>query len=860
MSPPVTVINKTRTSAITNTGGRTITKNPTTSGSITVSSGRVMIKETRKTVTVAGKPDDPPSYGAPSIAEGTIIPYICGQQRSFNPVVTWYGNLTPEIEVKTELTSSEVEEIRTVEDYETERNFVTTNTITVTASIVGWKLDVQMALCLGPDVELLEIRNEDEVVWSGVAGTGKTEIKVKTKGLVDSLAFYSGQFDQPRDPDLVKWCGNDVPGYVGVAYVLLRGLNVTDSFPALTFEIRRRPNPLELSDDQNLIGNDINPLTAAYDWLVNDWGAVGMSPDLVDAQSFRNCALVVASERIGSSVFVSQKTSGTRVLKEYEQHIRGLIFYDPSSNKVKASLLRRDLTNAFVLTPDNVIGKPRMGKNAWQVLANTLPITYTNRKKDYEEGSFSLDLPIEDHIPKRFQEMTYPMAMTYGVAQLLAVRDAPYETQPSWDLSVTVTREAWDLSPGDVTKFNWPDYSLNGVIGTVIRREDDKKSGNISLSIAPLLSPFGGLLVDEELTKFQKIDPDPKAPQSFRAISAPYWIAYRAGYKYSIRKRIDFDLPIYAIQPANRLQRKADIYRSDDPLSPGEWKRIDQGISYGSTGRLAEAIGEFDSWENGVLPELKIKAVSNPQYLVGYGLQGVRQGQSFLVIGEEFMAFEGATQNGDGTWTLTNVHRALFGRPFGNHSVNAPVSAFGNDWATVGKPIKWDMADPVSPSLKAVSWGVKKAEDSVSGGKSLDNPWETSNQLNRPYRPDNTKVNGVRSSVPTEVEQGGSFDVEYSRRHRGMLQQVALIEDPSDPPEVYSATGTIAEAIFFEDANGVDHLLLTETSSDPAFPLSCVMPSGAALGVGYLKVVSYLNGNSSLWSDRVPIEVVATSP
>ena len=92
-------------------------------------------RDIRKTVTVAGEPDSPPNYGEPTIQEGLAIPYICGQQRIFQPIVCWYGNLTPITKTTKELTSSETEEVSETEGFEIITDTITTDTISVNTSL-----------------------------------------------------------------------------------------------------------------------------------------------------------------------------------------------------------------------------------------------------------------------------------------------------------------------------------------------------------------------------------------------------------------------------------------------------------------------------------------------------------------------------------------------------------------------------------------------------------------------------------------------------------------------------------------------------------------------------------------------------
>lgn len=807
----------------------------------------LIYKESRKTVTVQGEPDSPPSYGVPTIQDGIAIPYVIGQQRIFNPIVCWYGNLTPVKETVKEVSTETVDE-PIYPETPTVRTKTTVETITVTTSIVGWKLDVQMALCLGPGVELLQTFVDEEVATSRPPNSSGQE----AGAIYDSITFHNGNFDQPKDGNLVSWCGSKVPAYSGIAYVVIKGLDVTGNFPSLTFEVRRRPNPLYLSDSVNLIGNDINGATGVYDWLTNDWGAVGLDVDLIDTQSFIEGATQLAAEGVGLSMFIQLEVSGTNPTKEYEAHLRAFVYWDPEVSLVRLALLR-DRTNPndfFELNPQNVVDKPQLTKTSWELLPNKLPVTFTNRSKAYEEGSFSIDMPVGEEETKRIQTLGYPLAHTYGVAQDLAIRDAPYVTFPAWSIKVDVMRSASHLRPGDAVSFSWDDYRFGGVKGLVSLRNENQNDGQIELTIMPLMSSLEGFLVDEEISQAKKVGISTKAvaPQKFWAISAPFWVAYRSGRQMDPHEYIDFDVPLYLAQPGAENQKGYDVYQDNNSLAPGEWVKRDKGQAYAVVGMLAAPIDPYDGWENGVLPSLQLKGVPAGAIITGSGLQGVRQGQSFVVIGNEFMAYEGATQTGDTTWTLTNVHRALFGGPFDSHSTDANVALFGNDWGVVAKST---YPDSGTQSLKGVSSGIAGSENPTSGGLPLQNSWEPSIQLNAPYRVDNLMVNGVRSTTPQVIVVGDSFDIQASMRNRLSLEEVPLMTDPAHYPERFDDV-MVWHRVYLTDSNGIYHLL--DEMALMGF-ITVDVPEEAALGLGYVWVQVDLDGWEPLYQDRVPVMV-----
>jgi len=824
----------------------------------------VLTKQWRKTVTVEGKPDNPPGLGKPEVIPGSTIPYIIGQQRIPVALVSWYGNLRAVEKITKEITNSTTQHLRTFETYFNQDNFLTTDTVTVTKNIIGWQADVVLLLCLGPGTELLTVFNDDEPVWQGNLGVGRHVAQWSDKSLLSQdMIWHSGEYDQAPDPYMQTWVDPNVSGFPGISYLILRGLSVTSNFPNLTFEVRRRMNPLGLPDNVNEISyqsacgpaRDMNLATMAYEILSNEWVGVGVSEDAIDKVSFTQTAMTLAEEGNCGALYNQDDTSGAKFLQLIEGQANGVIFVNHHTGKVEFRLYRKpaNTSDAFELSPSNILTMTQLSKQAWDSLPNALEVTHTDRCGSYVAGSLPLEMLTADGTIKKEERVEYPLAMDFSIAQKCAIRDMPYLTTPMWSFSSEVTREAAHLMPGDLVNFSWPDYRISNAIAAVTSKVESKANGQVTLEYFVLLEPYSYLIVDGEVTQFTAPDPNPKPPSRARVVSSPFWLSYLAGFNYRYFGFIDRDVPLYLVDRANEYQQKFDISQYDHPLTPGEWMDYDSSIGYSSIGVLVTPISAEDGWETGVIPEIEINDVRNDFYVQTQGLVGAKAGRAFLVIDNEFFAYEEAEKTGDHSWKLKRVHRALFGGEFVAHAANSLAAMFANDYRNVGnKSFSFDSGDPVH--LKALSWGVRRRETSVEDDGLMLPDWTPTDQLGKPYRPDNTTINGVRSLTPVVVTHGVEFEMTWAGRNRSVLDQVPFMDDPGHPQEIGPYGGAWQFFVYLEDADGERLVGSSPEETILITPDNTWIPGPAKIWVATLTE----DGRLSAHADKLPITISAT--
>ena len=77
--------------------------------------------------------------------------------------------------------------------------------------------------------------------------------------------------------------------------------------------------------------------------------------------------------------------------------------------------------------------------------------------------------------------------------------------------------------------------------------------------------------------------------------------------------------------------------------------------------KLRTAVHRTQAQDDGILAKLVVELPQPPGAIFSASAVGdIRtNGEGLLYVGGEYMAYEGFVDNGDGTYDLTNVHRAL---------------------------------------------------------------------------------------------------------------------------------------------------------------------------------------------------------
>lgn len=270
----------------------------------------------------------------------------------------------------------------------------------------------------------------------------------------------------------------------------------------LLYEVRRIPKVLDgdgnpvanfqtrgATSDEHPEWNDANPAAVAWEVLQNPVWGKGMSPDKLDAESFRITSQYYATHRIGLSTIM-----GNQSLTQFMAKLRDLfglwMWWD--GTKMRARCIY-DRTNAYTYRPviqaDDVIDSPTFSRPSMNATSNEIRLEFTNRENNWQnENATAMDLAhIETVGGVRTQSVDGIEIGTRRAAELLAHAILRQMAYPSATCQMRITRNYSGLQPGAFVQFVWDEWRENGVATTFWRvvdiEDDDQGSEGVTLSL-----------------------------------------------------------------------------------------------------------------------------------------------------------------------------------------------------------------------------------------------------------------------------------------------------------------------------------------------------------------------------------------
>ena len=790
------------------------------------------------TVTRAPLPE-PPSLSLPDGAYGIPIPYIIGKTFIASPNVIWVGNV-------------ELFRIET-------REYEADGDVNINYDEQYYELDIQFLLCLGPGVKLHTILDgKNTVIWTGTAGPTRTVINTGAIAGNESqfrgnVIFYGGNYDQPIESIIDADTPEDLQAYTGQSYILLQNARA-DKLGTVGFEVSRYPDPLGLGVN-NLIGDDINPMTALVDLLTSDWGGCGFSDIIIDDASLIAAAAILKSEGNGLSLAYQSALDPKSVIKLIQDQIDGFIFIHPETNLVTVSLIRPQyydfLSNdAFELDVSNVI-RPAWTKTGWVDAVNRVKGNFTNRSKNYMRMpamAETIDIKSSGGRVRNQVTVNYPGVCTAELANELVQRDLNKLSRPAWFMELIATRSAADLVPGDIVKLTFEDLQLDGEYGIVTDRRTQPINENlVNLRVQQFKTPTNNALwTPPENGSAQSFSTEPLPPLDPPTFvsDAPYF--FSGGFNTD--KTQDIAFPFILPMAATKLQNLFNAYI--DETFDGTFAKIITEQAYPSTALLNGAMTQFQDTTDGIIATVDIDGIDFAALVASGDAAGVRAvNGSIVLIGNELLMFEGFSMTTSTAAQLTNVHRALFDTVPEAHADNARVFVFTKSgWA---KNVKFTLPVAVDPEFKFTSIRTSDHKESAA----LDyNDWEPDSRWVNPLRPHNTKIDGsARSSFPKALTKGASSTITWFSRNR--LDTVNRLQLDAGVNGEDNSGDLQRHRVWIRDSAAVDWDCgaTAETTPTP-HTLSITVPAGAANGVGTLWVEAETDyGTSERFRDTLPI-------
>jgi len=279
---------------------------------------------------------------------------------------------------------------------------------------------------------------------------------------------------------------------------------------------------------------DMNPAHIIRECLTDEVWGLGLPTSLIDNDSFVAAATTLYTEAFGLSMLWVRQTETHAFIAEVLDHIKGMLYPDPRTGKFVLRLIRDDYDpdDLDTLDPSNADLRTFARRSPSEVV-NEIQVTWTNPENEEESVVVMQDLGA---IVAANGEITTDTRGYYGVrnkalAARLAARDIAEVTAPLATAEATVDRSAWDFTPGDVAKLDWPEYGAEGLVMRVMRvnygRPGDSK---ITLSLTEDIFAYQQMEpVEPDDTEAIPFGGAAEAPDPVEFMSTPLWFVLQEG-------------------------------------------------------------------------------------------------------------------------------------------------------------------------------------------------------------------------------------------------------------------------------------------------------------------------------------------
>lgn len=420
--------------------------------------------------------------------------------------------------------------------------------------VVDYRLSLHLGACLGPVDKVLAMKigekdiDIDEQLDSGFIDISNVELfggPRKGGGIKGRIYFLFGKPDQIMPTELAlkfQRTPTNMTGFRGLLSLFFTATGSNNGFtwgannpivPPTEVTVQRAPaggltgNPM--------IGTDANPSHIIYECLVNtNWG-VGYSVNQIDVDSFIECAEALLLENFGLSFIWITSTPVESFVNEVLQHISANLSFNTATGKWHLKLLRKDYDAAQLkkIDPSNAILN-NFQRKGWGETINEIIVTWTNPENENEETVSQHDnanIAIQGTTVS--DSKNYPGIRNRQLALRTCERDLRQSTAPLAAADVDLDRSLWDIKPGDVVIFDWPELSEvpRQIIMRVLRTDYGfKGSSRLKVNLLEDIFSFGVSVIEAQDSEFESPAQIPIDVPNYMIESAPYYaVAAAAG-------------------------------------------------------------------------------------------------------------------------------------------------------------------------------------------------------------------------------------------------------------------------------------------------------------------------------------------
>jgi hypothetical protein len=625
-------------------------------------------------------------------------------------------------------------------------------------------------------------------------------------GIVGQLDIHWGSESQGQNPYLVLWMGPDLLSqYRGLAYVVLRRMNMGKSpnpYP-WHFVCVRIPDVLGQSAFATIVdgdGNDTaNPSECIYELLTNERWGVGMPPADIDIATFRAVAETLFDEGLGYNGQLPTRQTAFAAIRTILEHIDGLLYPDPLTGQIAIKLVRLDyLFNEVPVFDEQNATLEEFKQGSWGEVINETSVKYIDIFRRFIEGAAQAQnlasiQAMGEVITTQIDLLGFS---THELAQNAAARATHRSSVPVFRGRLSTNRFGFNLHQGSPFLINFPHHSISGAACRITSiNYGSLTEGRMEIEFVedPFthLNPYGSPtpLIDNAfcgplsllLDGYNPAD-DPAAEYGqgeVHVFAAPYWHvgAVRRGWTVATR-------------------------RSNEDVYWLPWRSV-QGEEYEQVSLPKEfnAIGLLDAdlpkTTIAMVASLTISSLGDVELVTSTDAGGRVAGDRLAILdngfGQEIIAWETITDNGDGTYTLTNVMRGVLDTVPLDHPEGSRIIFY---WSASGAPTAHDLsetdyADFTHFAIKATRVQVDGEEEIVelAAGDSV----MLHDRAHAPYPPGKITLAGNEYDAWPASTTG---DVTLGWTNRSRPDQTTIVAQ--NDATAYTLEGTITVEVLIE--------------------------------------------------------------
>ena len=771
------------------------------------------------------KPSAVGDFSFPTADASRVIPIFFGTCKMQGPNTVWFGDLeiiTLKKKVKTGWFSSK----RIVTGY-------------------NYYLGVQLVFAYGPCDEFIELRIDDKVApINNKTFTGDVcsfTINAPTiisnddppNGVKGPCKLYQGTFTQPPNMYLSEqWGEPEMTAFRPLLHMVMEHcyLGNTDTPPPISIIARRCPNQLGLTGGRHNVNGDSNIACAVYEVMTNNMWGMKIPEDKIDVDSFIACGNTLADESIGISMLVQTAMLGRDLVAEMLRHADGVVYADPVTGLYTMTLAREipddEQDELLIVDDSNILPDTfEFSRSSWEMTKNTIIVQYTDRATFETTPVQYQDLANIDVRGGMIdsEEFSYLGFSNSTAAMNTAARVSKMKASPLVSAKMSLNRVGYRLRPGSGFWLRKPNRGLANVLMRVIE-----------INYGTLDDPAIKITAMEDIFAVNAVayvPPDPSDWQPPVGAIAPF-----------TQQRI-IEAPAFGAEDmSRRFLITLGVPASNGVIGYDVWTDASGGTNFQQTnaidaltpsGVLVAGLSRTGPEVGDSLTVTSAVGVAD----IDAGTGGSREsGENLLLVGNELMAWQGMTNNGNGTYTFTGLYRAVLDTQPSDHAAGSRVYFMSEGAGTTNEDgYGGDLTVNTKLTPKSIIATVPLADATAISVT-------TNARALRPLPPGRLRINGA--VIPAGAAYTGQFTFSWAHRNR-LDDAIASQADASRTPEegttynirIYTASNALlASALDVSNAasSGTAHM---HVASDMRIELEAVRDGY----VSWTKTVGYFS-------------------